>query len=34
MPETQWHYSYYVLLVLIVTICFGLHRYFKRNGWL
>ncbi|MGW0228816.1 magnesium and cobalt transport protein CorA [Actinopolymorpha singaporensis] len=34
IPETHWRYGYYMVMTLIVGICFGLHRYFKRNGWL
>jgi magnesium transporter len=34
MPELHWLYSYPVALVLIATVCLGLHRMFKRSGWL
>jgi magnesium transporter len=34
MPELRWHYGYYAVLVVIGVTCFGLHRLFRRNGWL
>ncbi|MBO8186996.1 magnesium and cobalt transport protein CorA [Streptomyces spirodelae] len=34
MPETDWKYGYPAVLLLIVAICYGIHRGFKRNGWL
>ncbi|WP_020580215.1 magnesium and cobalt transport protein CorA [Actinopolymorpha alba] len=34
MPETDWRFGYPAVLLLILTICVVLHRYFKRNGWL
>ncbi|MFF4601636.1 magnesium and cobalt transport protein CorA [Streptomyces sp. NPDC001339] len=34
MPELKWKYGYPAVLVVTVAICFGIHRGFKRNGWL
>lgn len=34
MPELQWRYSYAVVLVVIVVVCWALYRRFKRIGWL
>ncbi|MDQ3166850.1 MAG: magnesium and cobalt transport protein CorA [Actinomycetota bacterium] len=34
MPELGWKYGYFMVLGLIATVCFGLHRLFHRNGWL
>ncbi|MGI5349006.1 magnesium/cobalt transporter CorA [Streptomyces sp. CA-250714] len=34
MPELRWKYGYPMVLLLIVAICYGIHRGFKRNGWL
>jgi magnesium transporter len=34
MPELQWRYGYFTVLLLIVTACVLLYRGFKRNGWL
>jgi magnesium transporter len=34
MPELRWTFGYPLVLAVMVTICFGLYRYFKRVGWL
>lgn len=34
MPELHWHYSYYVVLVLMATIIISLLLYFYRRHWL
>ena len=34
MPELRWQFGYPVVLALMLTVCFGLWRYFKRVGWL
>jgi magnesium transporter len=34
MPELTWHWSYPVVLAVILLICLLLYRGFKRNGWL
>jgi magnesium transporter len=34
MPELRWHYGYFIVLGVIGTACVGLHRLFRRNGWL
>jgi magnesium transporter len=34
MPELRWHYGYPAALLVMLTICIGLYRYFKRAGWL
>jgi magnesium transporter len=34
MPELHWTYSYPVIGLVTLGICFGLHRAFRRNGWL
>jgi magnesium transporter len=34
MPELHWHYSYYVVLGLMVTIIITLLTYFYRRHWL
>ena len=34
MPELGWTLGYPAVLLLIVVICLGLYRGFKRNGWL
>jgi len=34
MPERDWKFGYPMVLLGILVICFTLHRFFKRNGWL
>lgn len=34
MPELRWRFGYPIVLGVIATACFLLHRGFKRNGWL
>ncbi len=34
MPELRWKYGYFVVLGVIALVCVGLHRLFRRNGWL
>jgi magnesium transporter len=34
MPELRWTFGYPAALTLMLVICTGLHRAFKRWGWL
>jgi magnesium transporter len=34
MPELKWKLGYPAALLVMVVICSGLYRYFKRAGWL
>ena len=34
MPELRWRYGYFGVVAVIVVACIGLHRLFRRNGWL
>ncbi|MEV8535084.1 magnesium/cobalt transporter CorA [Streptomyces sp. NPDC051211] len=34
MPELGWVWGYPTVVVVMVATCFGLHRLFKRRGWL
>ncbi|SFN98143.1 magnesium transporter [Geodermatophilus obscurus] len=34
MPELEWRYGYFMVLLVIVVSCVLLYRGFKRNGWL
>jgi magnesium transporter len=34
MPELGWTFGYPLVLVVMVSICFALYRYFRRVGWL
>ncbi|MFF9017133.1 magnesium/cobalt transporter CorA [Streptomyces sp. NPDC014870] len=34
MPELRWTFGYPLVVGVMVTACFLLHRSFRRNGWL
>jgi magnesium transporter len=34
IPETEWPYGFYVILVATVGLCILLYYFFKRSGWL
>ena len=34
MPELRWRWAYPLVLLVMVAVCVGLHRAFKRSGWL
>jgi magnesium transporter len=34
MPELHWTYGYPAVVIATLSVCAGLHRAFKRNGWL
>jgi magnesium transporter len=34
MPELRWQLGYPGVITLMLVLCFGLWRYFKRVGWL
>jgi magnesium transporter len=34
MPELEWKYGYPMALSVMVLVCLGLYRRFKRSGWL
>ncbi|KOG46676.1 magnesium and cobalt transport protein CorA [Streptomyces decoyicus] len=34
MPELHWKFGYPAMMLATVALCFGIHRGFKRNGWL
>jgi magnesium transporter len=34
MPELEWKYGYPMALSIMVLVCLGLHRRFKKAGWL
>lgn len=33
MPELEWHYGYYAIIILTVTACSILYYFFRRSGW-
>ncbi len=34
MPGLHWQYGYPVWMSVLLVVCLGLHRVFRRNGWL
>jgi magnesium transporter len=34
MPELGWTFGYPLVIAVMLTICAGLYRFFKRVGWL
>jgi len=34
MPELEWEYGYYAVIVLTVVACSLLYYFFRRSGWL
>ena len=34
MPELRWRFGYPLIIAVIATACFAMHRGFRRNGWL
>ena len=32
--DTEFYYGYFVVLAVMVAVCVGLFRAFKRSGWL
>ncbi len=34
MPELQWHYAYFVVIVGTLSICATLYYFFRKSGWL
>jgi magnesium transporter len=34
LPELEWAFGYPLVLVVMVLICLGLYRAFRRSGWL
>jgi magnesium transporter len=34
MPELDWHYGYYAVIILTIAVCSTLYYFFRRSGWL
>ncbi|MDP1821485.1 MAG: magnesium and cobalt transport protein CorA [Acidimicrobiales bacterium] len=34
MPELEWRYGYFLVMSVMLAVCFTLYRRFKRVGWL
>ena len=33
MPELDWHYGYYVVIGVTLTVCVTLYYFFRKSGW-
>jgi magnesium transporter len=34
MPELEWHYGYYAVIIITIAACSLLYYFFRRSGWL
>jgi magnesium transporter len=34
MPELRWTFGYPLVLLVMLTVCTGLYRAFRKSGWL
>ncbi|WP_152268298.1 magnesium/cobalt transporter CorA [Agriterribacter humi] len=34
MPELDWHYGYYAVIIITIAVCSLLYYFFRRSGWL
>jgi magnesium transporter len=34
IPELSWHYGYFTVLFIMLSLGIGLYLYFKKVGWL
>ena len=34
MPELQWHYAYFAVIIVTLSICLTLYYFFRKSGWL
>jgi len=34
MPELQWEYGYYAVIIFTISACILLYYFFRRSGWL
>jgi magnesium transporter len=34
MPEAEWEYGFYSVILFTIAACFVLYFFFKRSGWL
>jgi magnesium transporter len=34
MPELQWHYGYFFVILVTLSLCITLYYFFKKSGWL
>jgi magnesium transporter len=33
MPELQWEYGYFIVLIVMAIIGFLMYLWFKKKGW-
>ncbi|HRP54484.1 magnesium/cobalt transporter CorA [Agriterribacter sp.] len=34
MPELNWHYGYYAVIIVTIAVCSLLYYFFRKSGWL
>jgi magnesium transporter len=34
MPELEWHYGYFGVIFVTITLCITLYYFFRKSGWL
>jgi len=34
MPELEWHYGYFFVILVTLSLCITLYYFFKKSGWL
>jgi len=34
MPELEWHYGYFAVIIVTIAICFTMFYFFRKSGWL
>jgi len=34
MPELEWHYGYFGVIIVTLTLCITLYYFFRKSGWL
>jgi magnesium transporter len=34
MPELEWHYGYFYVIIVTIALCITLYYFFRKSGWL
>ena len=34
IPNVEWHYGFYVVIIFTVAACLLVYYFFRRSGWL
>jgi magnesium transporter len=34
IPELEWHYGYYAVIIVTLSICGTMYYFFRKSGWL